>query len=373
MKPYPFHWNGLNYLTKMGCDLDFLTDTYALQRYYGFSLFHNPLIVPGRSSQPSWVQPHSPATTVLLKRPASRGGTTSRSSPRRTSARPGTAPANEDKAARPRSPYLAAPAATAPARSSNRHSSRRGSSRGGGGGSDSQGGEQEDGAEQGLNATATLRNSPRDPRIPGGWPPGIGPSEVAGVSMQRVREAAAVLNEEQHVYGAHFLDQFGRLLPIRPHRRRRRAVRKPKPKLETKEENQRRLSTLYGVDYDLLQTLGKRKGGTEGDGDSLASSGTGASAAEGEGEEEEEEAQPSPEQERGAVGEAAAEVVEEIVAAVMDARQQQADAEEEERQQKTQAVRGNVSILGALGNAMGKGFGALGDFRGGGGSMRSMK
>lgn len=220
-----------------------------------------------------------------------------------------------------------------------------------------------------MNATATLRNSPRDPRIPGGWPPGIGPSEVAGVSMQRVREAAAVLNEEQHVYGAHFLDQFGRLLPIRPHRRRRRAVRKPKPKLETKEENQRRLSTLYGVDYDQL----KGKGGAEGDGDSLASSGTGASAAEGEGEEEEEEAQPSPEQERGAVGEAAAEVVEEIVAAVMDARQQQADAEEEERQQKTQAVRGNVSILGALGNAMGKGFGALGDFRGGGGSMRSMK
>lgn len=42
----PFMWNGVNYLLKMGSDLDFLDGHKPLRSWLGFSLYRNPFVVP---------------------------------------------------------------------------------------------------------------------------------------------------------------------------------------------------------------------------------------------------------------------------------------------------------------------------------------
>ena len=45
-KPYPFVWNGINYLVKIPSDLDFLDEVVPLTSWLGFSLLRNPFVVP---------------------------------------------------------------------------------------------------------------------------------------------------------------------------------------------------------------------------------------------------------------------------------------------------------------------------------------
>jgi hypothetical protein len=45
-KPYPFIWNGINYLLKIPSDMDFLDKTYPLKTWFGFSLTRNPFMIP---------------------------------------------------------------------------------------------------------------------------------------------------------------------------------------------------------------------------------------------------------------------------------------------------------------------------------------
>ena len=44
-KPYPFVWNGVNYLLKISSDLDFLSHFSEVETWLGFSLVRNPFVV----------------------------------------------------------------------------------------------------------------------------------------------------------------------------------------------------------------------------------------------------------------------------------------------------------------------------------------
>ena len=44
-KPYPFVWNGVNYLLKISSDLDFLSHFSEVETWFGFSLVRNPFVV----------------------------------------------------------------------------------------------------------------------------------------------------------------------------------------------------------------------------------------------------------------------------------------------------------------------------------------
>ena len=44
-KPYPFVWNGVNYLLKISSDLDFLSRFSEVETWFGFSLVRNPFVV----------------------------------------------------------------------------------------------------------------------------------------------------------------------------------------------------------------------------------------------------------------------------------------------------------------------------------------
>jgi hypothetical protein len=47
----PYLWNGVNYLVKMGTDTDFLEGVSALRAWFGFSLLHNPFLLPHPADQ----------------------------------------------------------------------------------------------------------------------------------------------------------------------------------------------------------------------------------------------------------------------------------------------------------------------------------
>ena len=46
IKPYPFVWNGINYLLKIPSDLDMLNKVPEVEAWLGFSLARNPFVVP---------------------------------------------------------------------------------------------------------------------------------------------------------------------------------------------------------------------------------------------------------------------------------------------------------------------------------------
>jgi hypothetical protein len=56
LKPYPFVWNGVNYLLKIPSDLDFLSEFGMLIKWLGFSMHRNPFIVPVALDD----RPHTP-------------------------------------------------------------------------------------------------------------------------------------------------------------------------------------------------------------------------------------------------------------------------------------------------------------------------
>ena len=73
VKPYPFVWNGINYLLKVPSDLDILAKVPEIASWLGFSLARNPFVVPvGLDDRPRT----SDVVGALQNSLSSRGGST---------------------------------------------------------------------------------------------------------------------------------------------------------------------------------------------------------------------------------------------------------------------------------------------------------
>lgn len=217
LKPYPFMWNGLNYMQKLACDMDFLDLVTPLRQWLGFSMIHNPFIIPVKASDARALTSGS----IVVGGGGGGGGRANKS-------RAGT---QESTFGQELPPGAYGASSTSFTEIGGRSTLETQPSRGGGGGGGGRGG--------GLGATGG--SSVRGPRHPyqtavindaGLHPMGRGtagsrsvtigarmelPSHIGDLDMIRVREAEKVIDMEESIHGRFIMDPFGRLVPeLRP-------------------------------------------------------------------------------------------------------------------------------------------------------------
>jgi hypothetical protein len=80
IKPYPFVWNGINYLLKIPSDLDMLNKVPEVSAWLGFELARNPFVVPvGLDARPGTAEVVGALSASLSSR-GSGGGSSTRGS-----------------------------------------------------------------------------------------------------------------------------------------------------------------------------------------------------------------------------------------------------------------------------------------------------
>jgi hypothetical protein len=229
VKPYPFVWNGINYLLKVPSDLDILNKVPEIAAWLGFDLARNPFVVPvGLDQRPRT----SDVVGALQQSLSSRGGSTMGSSMGSTrggmgstrgsmsSSGTGGQSWHEIGSSEPMDFIRAQQVARGDEAAAERASKR----------------ERMGGAMKGIVGQSYNTAVVNDPELTGQQSAAASahsaadvqrkervaqeqaaerpfPTSVGDVDMLRIRDAEKVLLEEEMIHGRMMRDEFGRLVP----------------------------------------------------------------------------------------------------------------------------------------------------------------
>ncbi len=221
IKPYPFVWNGINYLLKIPSDLDMLNKVPEVSAWLGFSLARNPFVVPvGLDDRPGTAEVVGALSASLSSRGSGGASSYGGGSTRGSSSSSSSQQFHEIGSSEPMDFIRAQQIARGDQAAVDRQAKR-----------DSMGGATKGKIGQPYNTSIV-----NDPELTGmqaaqGAAKSLAetkrraqqqqsaaeerpfPSSVGDVDMLRIREAEKTLLEEEELHGRMMRDEYGRLVP----------------------------------------------------------------------------------------------------------------------------------------------------------------